>query len=124
MVSVGGASKGKDEKSGSINIKIKNQAIINEKKKRRKGVTTARKAYSKLRRETIKAVRKGRAAHYKRESTKLQSLPVKKRKAARDALKKKLRLREVRLVGQLPAPSKIGLKDLDRISRVALKMKW
>ena len=109
----------------AINIKITNkaQAIINEKKKRR-GVTKGRKTYSKLRRDTIKAIRKGRADHYRVESKKLTSLPVKKRKAARDKLKKRLREREVRLVGQLPTASKMSLKDLDRLSQLARKLKW
>ena len=112
------------EKSG-INIKIttKSQAIINEKKKKGK-VTTARKVYSRLRRETIKAIRKGKSQHYKAESAKLKALPGKKRKAARDKLKKKLREREIRLVGQLPGASKMSIKDLDRVSRIARKLRW
>ena len=121
---VGSSGVVRSEKPG-INIKIntKSQAIINEKKKKRK-VTTARKDYSKLRRETIKAIRKGKAEHYKAESAKLKSLPVKKRKAARDKLKKKLREREVRLVGQLPSAGRMALKDLDRVSRIARKLRW
>ena len=121
VISGGAASK---EKPG-INIKITNkaQAIINEKTKRRK-VTTARKQYSKLRRETIKAIRKGRASHYKVESAKIQSLPVKKRKVARNQLKQKLQQRVIRLVGQLPSASKMGLTDLDRVSRIARKLRW
>ena len=107
------------------NIKISNkaQATINEKKKKR-DVTQARKVYSKLRRETIKAIRKGRADHYREESKKLTSLPVKKRKGARDKLKKKLRDREIRLVGQLPGASKMGLKALDRVTQIARKLRW
>jgi len=120
---VGGVA-GKKQKEG-INIKITNkaQAIINEKKKKR-GVTKARKTYSKLRRDTIKAIRKGRADHYRAESKKIQTLPVKKRKAARDRLKKQLKVREVRLVGQLPGASKMSIKDLDRVTQIARKLKW
>ena len=118
---VGRAVEGKPQ----ISIKITNkaQAIVNEKKKRRR-VTTKRKEYGKLRRETIKAIRKGRAEHYRSESKKLAALPVKQRKAARTKLKKTLRDREVRLVGQLPGPSKMALKDLDRVTRVARKLRW
>ena len=119
----GVAARGAEKPGINIKINTKSQAIINEKKKKRK-VTTARKEYSKLRRETIKAIRKGRAEHYKAESAKLKSLPVKKRKAARDTLKKKLREREVKLVGQLPGASKMALKDLDRVSRIARKLRW
>ena len=84
-------------------------------------MTTKRKEYGKLRRETIKAIRKGRAEHYRSESKKLAALPVKQRKAK---LKKTLLEREVRLVGQLPGPSKMALKDLDRVTRVARKLRW
>ena len=123
VLTQGAAVKEKEKAGISIKISNKAQAIINEKKKRR-GVTKARKVYSKLRRDTIKAIRKGRAVHYKVESKKLTSLPVKKRKSARDKLKKKLRDREVRLVGQLPGASKMGLKDLDRVTQITRKLRW
>ena len=125
VVTQGLGGVGSKEAKPGISIKISNkaQAIINEKKKGRK-VTTARKQYSKLRRETIKAIRKGRVEHYRAESKKLGKLPVKERKAARLKLKKTLRDREVKLVGQLPGASKMSIKDLDRISIVARKLRW
>ena len=120
---LGGAGPATKEKPG-INIKISTKAVVNEKKRRRRRVMGARKEYSKLRRETIKAIRKGRAEHYRIESKKLAQLPVKQRKAARDKLKKQLRDREVKLVGQLPGASKMSIKDVDRVSKIARKLRW
>ena len=112
-----------DKTKPGIQIKVtsKSQAIINEKKKPKKA---KRKAYIKLRKATIKAIRQGKAAHYKAESAKLKSLPMKERKAAREKLRKTLREREVKLVGQLPSSSKMAIKDLDRLMKIAQKLRW
>ena len=113
----------KDSKPGiQIKVNTKSQAIINEKTKKRK--STKRKAYNKLRKATIKAIKSGKSAHYKIESHKLKLLPVKKRKVAREKLKKQLRDREMKLIGQLPSGSKMALRDLDRVMKIAQKLRW
>ena len=106
------------EKSG-ISIKVSSKAVINEQPRKQ-----TRKAYNTLRKATIKAIRKGRVEHYKIESAKLKTLPVKQRKVARAKLKQRLRDREIKLVGQLPSAHKMALKDLDRVMRLAKKLKW
>lgn len=83
-----------------------------------------RKVYNTLRKQTLKAIRSGKNAHYKIESAKLKNLPVKARKVARAKLKQRLRDRELRLVGQLPSASKMAIKDIDRVMRIAQKLKW
>ena len=113
---------GVTEKPGiQIKVTTKSQAIINEKTKRKKN---KRKVYNKLRKQTLKAIRSGKNAHYKIESAKLKSLPLKTRKVARAKLKQQLRDRELRLVGQLPSASKMAIKDIDRVMRIAQKLKW
>ena len=110
------------EKPGiQIKVTSTSKAIINEKKPKRKN---KRKAYNTLRTQTIKAIRSGKKAHYKTESVKLKSLPAKQRKVARAKLKATLKAREIKLIGQLPLGSKMALKDLDRVMKLAKKLRW
>ena len=97
--------------------------FINEKKKKT-GVGTVRKEYSKLRRDTVKAIRKGSKDHYRTESAKIKLLPAKKRKAARDALRKKVKQRKDRLIAKLPTATGMALRDLNRVLRIAKSLRW
>jgi hypothetical protein len=121
----GGPSDDKQDKSINIKITTKSQAIINEKTKRKRGdLKKARKSYNTLKKATIKAIRKGKSEHYKRESDKIKALPIKQRKAARDKLRKTLKAREQKLIGQLPSSTKMKLHDLNKVTQLATKLRW
>jgi hypothetical protein len=110
-----------DGGKGGISIRITNKAVINEKKR---GLRKAKKTYNTLKRQTIKAIKKGRAEHYKRENEKIKKLPAKRRKAARTTLRRKLKERESQLVQQLPSSTRMKAGDLVRVTRVARKLRW
>jgi hypothetical protein len=119
--------QGESKQDRSINIKIstKSQAIINEKTKRKSGdIKKARKHYNTLKKATIKAIRKGKSEHFKRESEDIKKMPAKSRKSARDKLRQKLKTREQALISQMPAAAKMKLKDLQRVTLIAQKLKW
>ena len=122
---------GGKEKTGldkSINIKVttSNRNIINEKRKKKtkKGITKARKAYNSLKRQTIRAIRLGKKNAYRDQSKAINKLPVKKRKAARARLKTTLKTREFTLVSKLPPSTKMTLADLLRVTKIAEKLRW
>jgi hypothetical protein len=122
---IGGSGGGVNGKGG-INIKVSttSKAIINEKTKRRKVLTKAKRVYNTIKKLTIKAIKLGKDAHYKLESEKIKNLPVKQRKAARAKLRAMLKKRESDLISKLPASSKMKLNDLKRVSMIARKLKW
>jgi hypothetical protein len=62
--------------------------------------------------------------HYKVENEKIKKLPVKKRKNARESLRKKLKGREEKLVSRLPTSVKMTLRDLIRETRLARSLRW
>jgi hypothetical protein len=110
-----------------INIKISQKQVMNEKTKRKSKpseLKKARKLYNSLKRETIKAIRKGKSEHYRRENEKIKNLPTKQRKSSRNALRKKLKARETELIRRLPSASKMKLNDLQRVTGIARKLKW
>jgi hypothetical protein len=113
-----------EKDKGGISIKISTKAVINEKTRRRTGLRKAKKLYNTLKRQTIKAIRKGRADHYKVENDKIKKLPVKQRKTARASLRKKLKDRESKLVYRLPSSAKMKMVDLVRVTKLARKLKW
>jgi hypothetical protein len=84
----------------------------------------AKKDYNTLKRKTIKAIKKGRGEHYKRENEHIKKLPAKRRKAARASLRRKLKERESKLVRQLPSSARMTVADLVRVTRLAQRLKW
>ena len=113
-----------DDKRAPINIRISNKQVVNEKKRKTRKLTKAKKGYNALKRATIKAIKSGRVDHYKRENEKIKKLPVKKRKPARDKLKQQLKARERKLIDQLPRPVKMSLDHLSRLMILAKKLRW
>ena len=133
-VSAGFSGAGVATGREGINIKIKNvaKAIVNEKSKRKsaadkgnkKLLARAKRKYNVLKRQTISAIKKGKAAHYKAESQKINSLPQAKRKSARASLRAELKKRHETLVAKLPTTTKMTLRDLARVTKIAQKLKW
>ena len=132
----GGAGGGdKQARPTPITVKVKNvaKAIIGkEQAKRRKAagagnkklIARARRKYNTLKRKTIAAIKKGKAAHYKLESKKIKSLPAEKQKSARSSLRVELKKRLNTLVAKLPKTSKMNLRDLERVTKLASRLRW
>ena len=105
---------------------------MNEKSKRKsaadkgnkKLLARAKRKYNVLKRQTISAIKKGKAAHYKAESQKINALPQAKRKSARASLRAELKKRHETLVAKLPTTTKMTLRDLARVTKIAQKLKW
>jgi hypothetical protein len=113
-----------ETKDKGINIKITQKQVVNEKRPKKTELKKARKTYNSLKRLAIKAIKKGRADHYKRENEKIKNLPAKQRKSTRDTLRKKLKARENDLIRKLPSSTKMKLSDLYKVTRLAKKLKW
>jgi hypothetical protein len=131
IVTIGGGGGGgvvrREVLDKGINIKVSQKQVMNEKTKRRsaKGdLKKARKVYNTLKRATVKAIRKGRADHYRKENENLKKLPAKQRKVARAKLRAKLKARVTSLIRKLPASTRMKLSDLQRVTSLARKLRW
>ena len=90
----------------------------------KQSLTSKRKEYTAAKRAAKKVLQAQRKSQYEKENSKIKSLPVKQRKAARAKLRGTLKSRLAGALKLLPAPGKLNLEQLKKLISRAKTLKF
>ena len=104
----------KSKEKGGLKIiqKVKVEQVIKSKKKT--GITSLKKLYSKLRKQLIALFKKNKREAYKSKNDILKKQPSKGRPAKRKAVKEELKSKLIQLLKMLPSATKLKKSEVQK----------